>query len=180
VNSRTIAVVSVFVSMATVFRLLKNAVTSMQFLNIPLALAFVASYLFGSKIGLMVGFFGYVFSDLLIYPGLWTIVNSLAAGLVSYIFGLSSRRVIQGLVLFLEAFLLCFFFDLSTSTLLYILFGLDISKALVFAFIGLFLPVMGGYLIGVGPLTEFSTSILTVLLIRGLEKRNLKKDINIG
>jgi energy-coupling factor transport system substrate-specific component len=167
--------------MAIVFRLLKNAVTSMQFLNIPLALAFVASYLFGSKIGLMVGFFGYVFSDLLIYPGLWTIVNSLVAGLVSYIFGLSSQRVIQDdLVLFMEAFLLCFFFDLSTSTLLYILFGLEISKALVFAFIGLFLPVMGGYLIGVGPLTEFSTSILTVLLIRGLEKRNLKKDINIG
>ncbi|ABL77434.1 ECF transporter S component [Thermofilum pendens] len=178
-DARRIAAVAVFTSTAVVFRVAKNLVTTVQFVNIPLAMAFVSSAILGYKEGFLVGFLSYVLSDMLIGPGFWTLVNPFLAGAFSAVFGFSYRRGLEKTYLFVSAFLSCFLFDVTTSVLFYMIFGLKPLDALVFGLLGLFVPVVGGFLVGVGPLTEFSTSALAVALLEALERR-LGKNINIG
>ncbi|MEZ0346745.1 MAG: ECF transporter S component [Infirmifilum sp.] len=172
-NSRELAVAAVFVSLSVSLRIVKNALTSIQFLNIPLLFALVASAIYGSKIGFLVGFFSYFLSDLMIFPGIWTLVNSTCAGLTAFFYHFVAKSSEGKTVHFVVTFLFLLAFDVITSTLLYIAFGLEFLKAVIFSFVGLFLPVMGGYLIGVGPLTEALTSLLVVLLIEEIIKRKI-------
>jgi energy-coupling factor transport system substrate-specific component len=170
VDTRKVAVIAVFASMVTAFRVAKNLVTAVQFINLPLSLAFTASLIFGGEIGFAVGFLGYLLSDLLIYPGPWTVVNSIVAGALSYLLGVLPGSSRQRIIVFATTFLLCLLFDIVTSALLYIILGLEPARALIIGIVGLFLPVMGGYLLGVGPVTELSTALLTTFLVEALKR----------
>ncbi len=172
-KTREIALVAIFTSLAVVFRVLKNLVTPIQFVNITLALALTSTVLYGARVGFLVGFLSYILSDILIFPGVWTIVDSVLAGLTAalyrWVYSSDAGRIYN----FVATYLLVFAFDVVTSGLLYVLFGVSVLEAFIVGLAGLFFPVMGGYLIGVGPVTEASTSLLAVMLIEELKRRNI-------
>ncbi|HFC49545.1 MAG TPA: hypothetical protein ENJ59_02300 [Thermofilum sp.] len=170
-RSSDIALVSVLTALAAVFRYVKNSVTPFQFVNIPLALAYLSAGLFSPHVGLTVAALSYLISDLTLFPGIWTPVNSVLAAVVAFLFGVFYRRFESRIAAFIVAFLLTFFYDVLSSSLLYVVFGLKLREALAWGFIGLFLPIMGGGMIGVGPLTEFFTSLLALVLIESIARR---------
>jgi len=170
---KEIALTATFTSLSVAFRVSKNAVTAVQFINIPLAFAFVSSVLFGARVGFLVGFLSYALSDFLIFPGAWTLVNATLAGLFASLYRWVYHPGAGKTLNFTATYILVFSFDILTSAILYVLFGVGPLEAFLTGLIGLFLPVMGGYLVGVGPLTEGSTSLLAVLLIEELSKRKV-------
>lgn len=172
-KTRDLALVAVFTSLSAAMRIVKNTVITLQFINIPLAFAFTAAALYGAKVGFLVGFLSYVISDVLIFPGVWTLVNAPLAGLTAWLYGALQGHSESRVHRFVLTFMLVFLFDILSSGLLYIAFGVGPIEALLTGLIGLFLPVMGGYMVGVGPLTEATTSALTVLLIEGLHRRKI-------
>ncbi|QOJ78588.1 ECF transporter S component [Infirmifilum lucidum] len=172
-KSREIATVAVFTSLAVVFRVLKNIATPIQLVNIPLALALTSAILYGARVGFLVGLLSYIFSDVLIFPGVWSIVNGILAGLIATLYRWVYTPEAGRAFNFVATFLLVFAFDILTSGLLYVLFGVSVLEAFIVGLVGLFFPVMGGYLVGIGPLTETSTSLLTIMLIEELKRRNI-------
>lgn len=162
--------ISVFTALGLALRVAKNLITPIQFVNIPLLFAFVTAFLAGPPAGFFSAMLIYLLSDLVILPGVWTVVNMLLGGLTAAAFGTLSRMIKAFEYRFTLAFLLCFLFDVVSSALLYMIFGVPLLQAIAIGLVGLFLPVMGGYLIGVGPLTEFTTAFLTAALIEKLSR----------
>ncbi|MEM0307649.1 MAG: hypothetical protein QXO64_01765, partial [Thermofilaceae archaeon] len=74
---------------------------------------------------------------------------------------------------FVFAFLLVFLYDVVSSFALYVLFIGDARVALLYALVGLFFPVMGGYMVGIGPLTELVTAASVTLLINRINRIEL-------
>uniref|UniRef100_A0A7C3WU02 ECF transporter S component n=1 Tax=Thermofilum pendens TaxID=2269 RepID=A0A7C3WU02_THEPE len=169
-KSRELALVAVLSALGVSFRVAKNLVTQLQFVNLPLLFAFVGAYLEGPLAGFLVAALAYTLSDLLILPGVWTLVNAPLGGLAAAAFGLISRRLDSSELRFVAAFLLCFLFDVASSAILYVAFGLPLAVAIATGIVGLFLPVMGGYMVGVGPLTEFATALLSVLVMEKISR----------
>ena len=172
-DAKELSLVAVFVSLSIAMRLTKNIATSIQFVNIPLAFALVSATLYGSKVGFLVGFLSYLLSDLLIFPGIWTVFDSALAGITALIYGFACKPSNDRIYKFIVTFLFVFFFDLLTSVILYVFFGINLKEAIITGLIGLFIPVMGGYLIGVGPLTEFVTALLVVILSEEIRNRKI-------
>ncbi|AKG38202.1 hypothetical protein MA03_01340 [Infirmifilum uzonense] len=172
-KSKELSLVAIFVSLSIALRVLKNLATTVQFVNIPLAFALLASTLYGPHVGFLVGFLSYFLSDLLIFPGIWTLINSILAGFTAFLYPHFIYDRKDKVVFFISTFLSIFLFDIFSSVVLYILFGVRLQEAILVSIVGLFLPVMGGYLIGVGPLTEFVTAFLVVALYEGLKRRKI-------
>ncbi|RLE80315.1 MAG: hypothetical protein DRJ51_06065 [Thermoprotei archaeon] len=172
-TSLVIAYAAVFTSLAVLVRYAKNALTTVQFVNFPLMFTMLSGMYFGTRVGGLVGFLSFFISDLLIIPGPWTLVNSLLAGLIGILWGLLKNISNRRIEMFVLAYLSTFLYDILSSVILYVVFGLDLTSALIFGIIGLFLPVFGGSLIGVGPITEASTATLVCLLSQILEKRGV-------
>lgn len=149
------------------------AVGTLQFVNIPLLTAMVAAHAGGPLVGTLTGALSFIASDAVLGLGPWTLVNSLLASAVGATWGLVNPRSATPLRLFVLAYLLTFAYDVLSSFALYVLFIEDARVALIYALLGLFIPVMGGYVIGIGPLTEFVTAALTALLIDRMSKLQL-------
>ncbi|MFZ8854970.1 MAG: hypothetical protein ACO2OQ_02245 [Thermofilaceae archaeon] len=169
-RSREITLVAVLSALGVTLRVTKNLVTQLQFVNLPLLFAFVGSHLGGPSAGFLVAALAYLVSDLLILPGVWTLVNAFLGGLAAALFGFISRRLASVEYRFAAAFLLCFFFDVTSSAVLYVAFGLPLAVAIATGIAGLFLPVMGGFMVGVGPVTEFTTALLSVLTVEKVSR----------
>lgn len=169
-KSLLVATVSVFTGLAVLFRYVKNAFTAVQFINFPLAFTIIAGAYFGPFAGLLVGLLSYLLSDLLIMPGLWTLANSTLAALVGGFWGLVGGRVSGGMELFVLSYLTTFLFDVLSSMALYVAFGVGPLEAFTLGIVGLFLPVFGGSLIGVGPITEASTALLVCFLSKSVDQ----------
>lgn len=173
-HAKAIALIAVFSALAIAGRLLKHAVAgTFQFVNIPLIAAMVAAHAGGPLVGALTGFFSFVGSDAVLGLGPWTLVNSLIAGVIGAVWGIADTEGATPLRLFVLAFLLTFFYDVLSSFALYALFIGDARIALLYALLGLFVPVMGGVMVGVGPLTEFVTAALTTVLIDRINKAGL-------
>jgi len=91
-RSSDVALISVLTALAVAFRYAKNSVTPFQFVNIPLALAYLAAGLFSPYVGLAVAALSYLISDLILFPGIWTLVDSALAAVVAFLFGVFYRR----------------------------------------------------------------------------------------
>ena len=172
-RSVKLSLIALFTSLAVLFRYAKNVVTMVQFINFPLMFTIIGGMFFGYKTGCLVGILSYVLSDVLIFPGVWTVVDSLLAGFIGFLWGFIGRNRRVGVELFVWIYLSVFLFDILSSVLLYIVMGLEPINALVWGFIGLFLPVFGGSLVGVGPVTEFFTSFLIYITYGELRKRGV-------
>ncbi|MCS7105390.1 MAG: hypothetical protein NZ954_07520 [Thermofilaceae archaeon] len=170
-NARVVALTSVFTALGVVFRLLKHAVVgSFQFFNAPLTVAMVAAYVGGPVVGALSGMLSFVASDVFLGLGLWTPVNASLAGFIGVVWGIVKGHHLGSLALFSFAFLSVFIYDILSSLVLYLFFLGNFWVALVYSFVGLYLPVMGGYMFGIGPLTELVTSGVTTAVIMRLRK----------
>jgi energy-coupling factor transport system substrate-specific component len=171
VNAKRVALTSTFTALAVALRLAKHALVGpLQFVNFPLSIAMVAAFIGGSWVGAAVGAFSFVASDLLIWLGPWTPVNALLAAAIGWLWGFAARSFRSGITLFVFAYLSAFAYDLLSSVLGYLIYLPSAGSALALALIGLFLPVSGGWLIGVGPVTEFITAALTAAAIEILQR----------
>ncbi len=179
-NTRDYCLVSIFISLAVVFRVAKNVVTSMQFVNIPMIFTFLAAILISPSAGFLVGALSFLISDMMIMPGVWTPIDAMFAGLAGFIVGKTFKwakiDVVKNkwesfTVMFLVLFIV---YDFMTSFAFYIVFTGDPYTSATLAILGLFVPVFGGGYIGIGPLTEFTTVTLTMAvytLVQDLVKK---------
>jgi len=173
-RTKKITYTAILIALAVSLRLIKYALFGpMQFVNFPGIFTLISGVLFGPVTGITVGFASYVFSDILIgLPGPWTVVNSFFMAVLGLASGLiwsrKDKTKISKAGLGIGAFVLMFAFDITSSWLLLITMGVEWFTALVIGLIGLFLPASGGFLIAVGPLTEGTTAVLTVMLVHAL------------
>ena len=171
VDAKRVALISTFTALAVALRLLKHAVAgTFQFVNTPLAIAMVAAYAGGPWAGAAVGALSFVVSDLLIWLGPWTPINAALAAAVGWLWGFAARAARSRIALFVLAYLSTFAYDVLSSVLGYLIYLPGASSALALALVGLFLPAGGGWMVGVGPLTEFTTAALAVLSIEALRR----------
>ena len=172
IGARKIALISALTALAVSLRLAKHAMAGVvQFVNVPLALSMASGLLFGVTTGFGVGLLAFTISDAILGLGPWTPVDAVAAALAGGACGLLSGKAVQRTEMFVLTFLLTFAYDVATSTILYALFGLNLYYAFIAGIVGLFLPVMGGYLLAVGPVTELLTSLLTIAIVEGVRRR---------
>ncbi|MEM0344648.1 MAG: hypothetical protein QW189_01880 [Thermofilaceae archaeon] len=173
-RARQAALISVFSALAIAARLLKHALAgTLQFVNIPLIAAMVAAHVGGSLVGALTGVLSFLGSDAVLGLGPWTLVNSSLAGLIGAAWGSIDTKNSSSVRLFVFAFLLVFLYDVVSSFALYVLFIGDARVALLYALVGLFFPVMGGYMVGIGPLTELVTAASVTLLINRINRIEL-------
>jgi len=162
---------------AVALRIGKNwGLGPVQFINISLIFGYMSSYVFGFKEGFMVGFTSQFISDLLIFPGPWTLVTSVSSGFFSSLSSLF-RNTKDFTMYVVALFMLTLGYDVVTSTLGYVMIGYTPLEALIVALIGLFIPAGGGWLIGVGPTTEAVTSIVASSLVKALRRSRVMSDI---
>lgn len=167
-KAKFIAQVSLLIATGVTLRILKHLLVGpIQFINLPLSLTMIAGYLTGSIAGLVVGVGTFILSDLLLGLGPWTLYDSLISGVIGYLWGFL-RRVECGVILFVASYLSVLAYDILTSVAFYFIFmsTSDIYTVFVIALLGLFIPVFGGSLYAVGPVTEVLTAILTSTIAR--------------
>lgn len=170
-NPKTIANISLFTALAVTFRLAKHVlVGTFQLINFPLTFAMVAGYFSGPLAGALTGALSFYLSDFLLGLGPWTLVNSTLAAAIGALWGVIRKSRSANLSLFISAFVSTFVYDVLSSFLLYVLFIREVWYALIYALVGLFLPVMGGYMVGIGPVTETLTAGVTALVISKVRK----------
>ncbi|MCD6369039.1 MAG: hypothetical protein J7L38_04495 [Thermoproteales archaeon] len=171
--SLKVSVIAMLTSLSILFRIAKNLFTVVQFVNFPLLFAMLGGALYGFHIGFLVGLFSFVVSDLVVGLGAWTFIDGLLAGVIGGSWAMIIKAMDRGGFFLTVAYLSVLLYDVSSSAGLYMLFGLRPLDALVLGFLGLFSPAYGGYLFGVGVVTELTTSLLFLLTFRALEKRGV-------
>lgn len=173
---KTVTYTAMVIALAVSLRLIKYTLFgSIQFVNFPAVFTIIGGALLGPSSGAVIGFSSYVLSDIMIgLPGPWTAVNSiLMAGfgfLSGLIWGRSGVKQIGRLGLAVGAYIMLLAFDITNSWALLVIMGFDWLSALIIGIVGLFLPAAGGYLYGVGPITEATTVILIVTIVSMLKK----------
>jgi uncharacterized membrane protein len=161
---RKIAFISIMSSLGVVSRVLLTVIPNVS-LVAPISL--VAGYLGGGFVGFLVGLLTMVISDIYIGAGPWTIVTSFSMGLVGLFGGLLIRRVKDVYTMFVLSFLSILLYDLLTSIVTMYIFGVPPFIAVI----NLFTPVFIGFLpYPMGPIHEFSSSIIFLYLIRYLSR----------
>ncbi|MGB9728047.1 MAG: hypothetical protein ACPLZF_06520 [Nitrososphaeria archaeon] len=124
----------------------------------------------GWRAGFSVGILSFAVSDAFIgCLGYWTLYTSLCMGFVG---ALSS--LVKGDSFFLGAYsyLLIFFYDILSSIIFYTILGYSFSGALVFSFVGLFLPSPPTFY-PMGLVTEF-VSVMFIVALHPFVERVLK------
>lgn len=173
-KTKKIAHTSMMVAAAVTLRIMKNLILGpIQFINFPAIFTILGGVLLGPVSGMFIGFASYLISDMLLLPGLWTVVNSLLMAGIGFLCGIFLRRASK-IGIGIGAFLLMFCFDVMNSWLLYILMGFDWFYAFIIAIIGLFLPAGGGFLYGIGPITELVTILVALGLINVIKRNRLE------
>jgi len=86
------------------------------------------------------------------------------------IWGRNGSKPIGKFGLAVGAYIMLLAFDITNSWALLVIMGFDWFVALIIGIIGLFLPAAGGYLYGVGPITEATTVALIVTIVSILKK----------
>ena len=180
-RTKKITYTSMMIALAVTLRLIKYVLFgNLQFVNFPGVFTLISGILFGPVIGTTVGFASYLLSDMLLgMPGPWTVVNSIlmaALGLTSgIIWSRKDKTKISRTGIGIGAYMLMFVFDILASGFLFVIIGMQWTTAFISGLIGLLLPgISGGYLIAVGPITEATTAILTVMIVHALIKSGKK------
>ncbi len=161
--SKVTAQIGVWSALAVAARVGKHALVGpLQFVNLPLLFTMLAGMLYGSSVGFGVGFLSFLASDSILGLGIWTLIDGVLAGTVGFLW--SRLKLGDRILLFIFSYLSVFLYDISTSWILYMIFGFSPVEAFIIGFVGLFLPVAGGGAIAIGPTTEATTSLLLSIL----------------
>ena len=164
------------IALAVSLRLIKYSLFgSIQFVNFPAVFTIIGGALLGPSSGVAIGLSSYILSDIMIgLPGPWTVVNSILMGGVGFlsgvIWGRKGVKQVSKLGLAVGSYIMLLTFDITNSWALLVIMGFDWFSALIIGIVGLFLPAAGGYLYGVGPITEATTVILIVTIVTMLKK----------
>ncbi|MHA1409741.1 MAG: ECF transporter S component [Candidatus Odinarchaeia archaeon] len=159
-----IVLTALFASLAISLRLFKHAIIGpIQIINLPAVFTIFAGLLLGSVSGISVGLISFIVSDLFLGFGPWTFVTATFMALIGGIFGLLGGKVTNRPQLFILIVVLLFINDVMTSTILYMVMGFSFQFALIYSILGLFLPIQGGFMFGIGPITEISSALLVTL-----------------
>jgi energy-coupling factor transport system substrate-specific component len=181
-RTKRITYTGMLIGLAVAMRLAKQALFgSMQFINFPGVFTILSGVMFGPTTGMVVGFSSYLLSDMIIgLPGPWTAINAIlmaSLGLASgLIWGRKTNVNVSKTGLAIGSYMLMFAFDIFASCLWYIMIGWNWIYAFTLGLVGLFLPAGGGYLIGIGPITEATTTLLIVAIVQAL--RNSRVGFN--
>ncbi len=173
-RTKKITYTGMLIGLAVAMRLAKQALFgSMQFINFPGVFTILSGVLFGPTTGMVVGFSSYILSDMIIgLPGPWTAINAVlmaSLGLFSgLIWGRKSKPNMSKTGLAVGSYIMMFAFDILASCLWYIMIGWSALYAFTLGLVGLFVPAGGGYLIGIGPITEATTTLLIVAIVQAL------------
>ncbi|TDA39194.1 MAG: hypothetical protein DSO08_02840 [Candidatus Methanomethylicota archaeon] len=164
------------IALAVSLRIIKYSIFGpTQFVNFPAVFTIIGGALLGPSSGLAAGLTTYILSDIMIgLPGPWTIVNSVLMGGIGFLSGLiwgrNSVKQVGKLGLAVGSYIMLLAFDVTNSWALLVIMGFDWFSALIIGIVGLFLPAAGGYLYGVGPITEATTVLLIVTVVSMLKK----------
>ena len=170
--SRVVSRVGIWTSLGVFTRLAKHLLIGpMQVVNFPLVFAMLAGYLDGMLVGFSVGFLSFLISDSFLGIGLWTFVDGFFAGLMGSLAGTLRGISVNWKLTFSISYLLTLFYDILTSWVLYMAFGLPPLQSLVIGIVGLFLPAGGGSGFMIGPITEVLTALSFSLLVIELRRR---------
>jgi energy-coupling factor transport system substrate-specific component len=142
---------------------------NIQFINLPAVISFLVAIFMGPLAGAMVGILSFIVGDVFIgIPGPWTIIDGLTLAVVSAVAGVVWQKrseEVDFVEIVIGVYLLVFVYDITTSVLgFFIWLGSPLNEAIILGLAGLFLPVSGGFVLFVGPLTEFTTALTTALL----------------
>jgi len=165
-SSIKLALTANFAASAVALRLFKHSILGpFQFVNFPCAFTVVAGSLLGPIYGFAVGVLSFIVSDVILGLGFWTIVTSMLCGLIGAVSGLIwNGRMASKIEVLVTSYILYLLYDVLSSFLLYLPL-MPPLEAFIMGVVGLFLPVMGGYLYAVGPVTEFSSALITSILV---------------
>lgn len=169
-RTKKITYTAMLIALAVTLRIIKYSMFGpLQFVNFPAIFTIVGGVVFGPIVGLTVGLSSYLLSDMVLGAGPWTVVNALFIGVVGIITGLIWGRMpflkLKKIELGIGVYLLMLGFDIFNSWVLNIIWGYPWLWSLIYGLLGLLMPAGGGYMIGVGPITEATTTILTVSII---------------
>jgi energy-coupling factor transport system substrate-specific component len=169
-RTKKITYTAMLIALAVSLRIIKYSMFGpLQFVNFPAIFTIVGGVVFGPIVGLTVGLSSYLLSDMVLGAGPWTVVNALFIGVVGIITGLIWGRIpflkLKKIELGIGVYLLMFGFDIFNSWVLNIIWGYPWLWSLIYGVLGLLMPAGGGYMIGVGPITEATTTILTVSIV---------------
>lgn len=175
-RTRQITYTAVLIALAASLRITKHLLFGpLQFINFPGIFTIVGGIVFGPVMGMTVGFTTYLLSDLVLGAGPWTFVNALLMGFFGALSGILWRRTTSNfskIAMGTGVYVIMFAFDVLSSWILNMVFGWSPTVALAYGLLGLFLPSpAGGFMFGVGPITEATTAVVVVsvvaLLLRG-------------
>jgi energy-coupling factor transport system substrate-specific component len=169
-RTKKITFTAMLIALAVSLRIIKYSMFGpLQFVNFPAIFTIVGGVVFGPIVGLTVGLSSYLLSDMVLGAGPWTVVNAVFIGGVGIITGLIWGRrpfhKIKKIELGIGVYLLMLGFDIFNSWALNIIWGYPWLWSLIYGILGLFMPAGGGYMIGVGPITEATTTVLTVSIV---------------
>jgi energy-coupling factor transport system substrate-specific component len=177
-RTRKITYTAILIALATSLRITKHLLFGpLQFINFPGIFTIVGGIIFGPIMGMTVGFTTYLISDFILGAGPWTIVNALLMGFFGALSGILWRKTngnFSKIAMGIGVYVIMFAFDVLSSWILNMIFGWPPMIALVYGLLGLFMPnPTGGFMFGVGPITEATTSIVVVTIVALLLKSKI-------
>lgn len=148
-----------------------------QWVNIIAIFVYIGAIFLGPIAGLFIGLIGFFISDIISPYGVspFTLITGGTIGIIGFIVGLTINykkdiSIYEKILLFIKIYVFTFLYDIITSILGYLLWGMNINDAIFYGLVGLFIPLYGGYLWFVGPITETTTAIITILLLKPVQK----------
>jgi len=177
-RTRKITYTAILIALAASLRITKHLLFGpLQFINFPGIFTIVGGIIFGPVMGMTVGFTTYVVSDFVLGAGPWTVVNALLMGMFGALSGVLWRRIngsFSKIAMGIGVYVIMFAFDVLSSWVLNMIFGSPPMVALIYGLLGLFLPTTtGGFMLGVGPITEATTAIIVVTIVALLIKSRI-------
>ncbi len=168
-KSLLIAYMGIFTALGVIGRLAFTILPNVA----PVApFSLMSGYLGGPLSGFLVGFLTMFVSDLYIGVGPWTVFTSLFMGIVG-VSGWICRKVSPDrLTLFIIAYLSVLLYDVGTSVATVIWFGVDP----LISILNLFIPIVFlGIPYPMGPVHEFSSSLMFILLVESIRRFRLSE-----
>jgi energy-coupling factor transport system substrate-specific component len=177
-RTKKITYTAMLIALAVSLRVIKYSMFGpLQFVNFPAIFTIVGGIVFGPIVGLTVGLSSYLLSDMVLGAGPWTVVNAVFIGMVGLVVGIIWGRKpfnkINKIGLGIVVYLLMLGFDIFSSAALYMIWGFSLLWSFIYGILGLFVPAGGGIMIGIGPITEVTTTILTVSIVFVLAKSRI-------
>ena len=179
-KSQYIVLIALFSSLPVALRMafiMSGLSIFVQWTNIIGIFAFLGAIFLGPMAGLFIGLIGFFLSDMVSPYGVspFTLIMGGTMGIIAFassflIVYKGQRNILKNIILFVKLYILMFIYDIITSILGYLLWGLNINDAIFYGIVGLFIPLYGGFLWFVGPITEASTAIFTILLLDPIHK----------